>query len=55
MTTITNTENLRHYKSRFFYFRADTSFCFQALTWLGKLRICLQTSNELHNDVLRYR
>ena len=23
-------------------------------TWLEKLRICLQISNELHNDVLRY-
>ena len=25
-----------------------------ALTWLEKLRICLQISNELHNNVLPF-
>ena len=33
----------------------DTGFHLEQLTWLEAPRICLQISNELHNDVLRYR
>ena len=33
----------------------DTKVYCRTLTWLEKLRICLQILNELHNDVLRYR
>ena len=39
----------------FFDCRADTGFRFRALTWLGKLMMCPQVSNELQNNVLRNR
>ena len=55
MTTITNAENLRQYKSRFSLIVEQIWLSLGALNWLEKLRIYLQISNELHNDILRYR
>ena len=55
MTTTTNAENLRQYQSRF----SLTVEQILAVAWstklLEKLRIYLQVSNELNNDILRYR
>ena len=47
MTSGTNAENLRQYKSRFFLLIIE-------LTLLEKLKIHLKISNELHDDVLHY-
>ena len=55
MTTITNAENLRQYKSRFSLIVEQIWLSLGSLNWLEKLRIYLQISNELHNDILRYR
>ena len=55
MTTTTNAENLLQYKSKFSLIVEQMLTLLRALTWLEKLRICLQMSNELHNDDLHYR
>ena len=45
-TTTTNAEDLRQHKSIFSWLSLPV------LIWVKRLRICLQISNELHNDVL---
>ena len=55
MTTTTNAENLLQYRSKFSLIVEQMLTLLRALTLLEKLRICLQMSNELHNDVLHYR
>ena len=54
MTTTTNAANLRQ-KSIFFLLQSRYIFLLRALTWLVKLRIYLQISNNLHKDRLCYR
>ena len=46
MTTKTNVENSRQYESRFFLLVEQILASLQALTWLEKLRTCLQISKE---------
>ena len=55
MTTATNAETLRQYKSRFYLIIEQILVLIRALAWLEKLRIWLQVSYELRNDVLRCR
>ena len=54
MTTTANADNLRQQK-RTFSLIVEQILSLRALTWLEKLRICLQILSDLHNDVLRYR
>ena len=54
MTTITNAEQLRQYKSRFPVI-VEQILAFASSTNLEKLRVCLQMSNDLYDDVLRYK
>ena len=53
MTTTTNAENLRQYKSKFSLI-VEQILVFALSTNLGKLRICLRISNEWYNNVLHY-
>ena len=54
MTTRTNAENVRQYKSKFSLIVEQISV-FTLSTNLGKLRICLKISNEwYYNYVLHY-
>ena len=55
MTTITNAENFRQYKSRFSLI-VEQILAFTLSTNLDKeVKISLEISNELHNNALRYR
>ena len=55
MTTTTNIENFRHYKSRF-SLTVEQVLAFASSTNLGgEVKDFLQISNELDKDVSRYR
>ena len=56
MKKTTNAKNLRKRKNRFFFIIEQIYWLLlRALTWLEQLRLYLQISNELDNDVLRCR
>ena len=55
MKMTTNSENLRQYKSKFSLILEQILTFPSSTNFLEKLRLCLQTSNKLHNDALRYR
>ena len=42
-------------KVDFLWLKSRYWFSLRGLTWLENLRICLQSSNKLHKDVLHYR
>ena len=57
MTTITNVENLRQYKSRVCLIveLSPLALTFSTNQDREVKRMCFQISNELHDSVLRYR